>query len=439
MSAHRRRKLAKCLWSILFAVASGASGLPELTCVLQAAETMAPWEGERNPKLRTVSGKLVNARLIKLDLPDYLLFDTEGTESRYSLDEVVEWGRPIDTFQGDIVLLRSGSLLVVDSWRLQGDRIICESPIWGIVELDRAMVRGIARSGAPTEVESRDRQWRNWLETASERDQVAIDNGDALSGRVLGWVEDRGDAAAQEDPGGRRLRIELAHGEITVPESSIRAMILRGEPRAARERAQEWGALGLADGSLLRVARLTLNQDRLEMRLRDGATLTVDAAVLWPETTFMQPLRSGTVYLSDLEPLGYKHVPFLTQAWSFRRDGNVLGAGLRSSGRLYLRGLGMHSTSRLAYELAGEYQRFQAELALDDAAGRKGSVSFRVYVEKEGWNAAYISPTVRGGDAPLAIDIDVTDARQMALIIDAADHGDQRDYANWLNARLLKR
>lgn len=99
----------------------------------------------------------------------------------------------------------------------------------------------------------------------------------------------------------------------------------------------------------------------------------------------------------------------------------------------------MHSTSRLAYELAGEYQRFQAELALDDAAGRMGSVSFRVYVEKEGWNAAYISPTVRGGDAPLAIDIDITGVRQMALIVDAADHGDQRDYANWLNARLLKR
>jgi hypothetical protein len=439
MPAHRRHNLAKCLWSILFAVASCTSGPPELTGTLRAVETLAPREDGLNPKLRTASGKLVHARLIKLDLPGHVLFDTAGTESRYSLDDVVEWGRPTESFQGDIVLLRSGSRLVVDSWRLQGDRIICESAIWGLAELDRAMVRGIARSGAPTDAESRDRQWRNWLETATERDQVSIDNGDALAGRVLGWAEVRADAAAGEDPGERRLRIELAHGEITVSESAIRAVILRGEPRAAREREQAWGALGLADGSLLHVARLTLDQDRLEMRLRDGATLKVDAAALWPETTFMQPWRAATVYLSDLEPLGYKHVPFLTQSWSYRRDGNVLGAGLRSSGRLYLRGLGMHSTSRLAYELAGEYQRFQAELALDDAAGRMGSVSFRVYVEKEGWNAAYISPTVRGGDAPLAIDIDITGVRQMALIVDAADHGDQRDYANWLNARLLKR
>jgi hypothetical protein len=99
----------------------------------------------------------------------------------------------------------------------------------------------------------------------------------------------------------------------------------------------------------------------------------------------------------------------------------------------------MPSASRLAYDVAG-YRKFEAEIAIDDAAGLAGSVVFKVVLEAEpgNWATAYESPVVRGGDAPIPISVDLKGAGRMALLVDFADRGDVCDHANWLHARLTK-
>ena len=67
----------------------------------------------------------------------------------------------------------------------------------------------------------------------------------------------------------------------------------------------------------------------------------------------------------------------------------------------------MHSTSRLAYAWDDEtFDEFQAEVCLDASAGKKGSVTFRVFLydnQQKNWHQAFKSPVVRGGDAPVPI------------------------------------
>ncbi|MGE0758017.1 MAG: NPCBM/NEW2 domain-containing protein, partial [Pirellulaceae bacterium] len=111
-----------------------------------------------------------------------------------------------------------------------------------------------------------------------------------------------------------------------------------------------------------------------------------------------------------------------------------------------VKGLGMHGTSRLAYDLNQQYERLEAEIALDSASSSLGSVVFRVLVEQVaaeggagGWEVVYESPLVRPGDGPRSISIDVTRAARLALIVDSAAHGDIGDWADWLNARLRPR
>ena len=77
---------------------------------------------------------------------------------------------------------------------------------------------------------------------------------------------------------------------------------------------------------------------------------------------------------------------------------------------------------------------------IDQAAGLSGSVVFKVLLEGGAgqWSVAYQSPIIRGGDAPLPVTVDLKGSTRMALLVDFADRGDECDYANWLQARLVK-
>ena len=151
---------------------------------------------------------------------------------------------------------------------------------------------------------------------------------------------------------------------------------------------------------------------------------------------FLQPLGGRAVYLSDLPPAAYKHVPFLDLEWPLARDKNVLGYPLRSpDGTLHPKGIGMHSAAVVAWVLNKPYRKLEAELCLDERAGDSGSAVFRVLVDGE---TRYSSPEIRGGQPPVPISVDVTGARQLRLLVSYGDRGDSRDYANWLDARLVE-
>jgi beta-galactosidase len=134
-------------------------------------------------------------------------------------------------------------------------------------------------------------------------------------------------------------------------------------------------------------------------------------------------------------------VPFLETEWPLAPDRSVAGGRLRARGAIHDKGLGMHSTARAAYDLNGRYRRFAAQLAIDDAAGLGGSVTFRVFLDDAagGWKQAYESPVIRGGAPPVPLSLDVTSARRLALIVDFADRGDTLDHADWLDARLVRK
>jgi hypothetical protein len=57
---------------------------------------------------------------------------------------------------------------------------------------------------------------------------------------------------------------------------------------------------------------------------------------------------------------------------------------------------------------------------------------------KEGkFEPAYEGGVVRVGDAATPLDIDLTGAAALALVVDFADDGDAGDDALWLDARLV--
>jgi len=228
---------------------------------------------------------------------------------------------------------------------------------------------------------------------------------------------------------------------------SIRAGDLRGQGTAGQASSGTQAVwIGFARGSLVQAAAVSTRGDAVTVALTGGGELKTTLTEreeankrFWSSVMYLEPTGRRVAWLSGRESLGYKQVPFVSVQWPLGVDESVLGTRLRAAGAVFRKGIGMPSSSRVAYEVAG-YRRFEAELAIDEAAGQGGSVVFKVSLQGAGgeWRTAYESPMVRGGDAPIPISVELKGSSRMALLVEFAERGDECDYADWLAARLVK-
>jgi hypothetical protein len=194
--------------------------------------------------------------------------------------------------------------------------------------------------------------------------------------------------------------------------------------------------VGLSDGSLLAVREFAHEGGG------DGMTFELDGDVHLrggkvQSIVSLQPLGGRVTYLSDAEPRRYEHVPYLDLKWPLGRDFSAIGGRLQAGGKLFSKGLGVHSAARLVYRLDGTHKHFAALVAIDHSAASAGSVIFRVLLtEGESWREVYASPVVRGDGEPIPIYLPLASAKGLALVVDYADRGDELDHADWLDARL---
>ena len=84
---------------------------------------------------------------------------------------------------------------------------------------------------------------------------------------------------------------------------------------------------------------------------------------------------------------------------------NVQQGRLRQAATTYLHGIGMKSLSRVSFNVQSETTEFQAELALDSRAGKRGSVTHHVFVKKADgdWMSVFASPVIRGSERPVPL------------------------------------
>jgi hypothetical protein len=116
---------------------------------------------------------------------------------------------------------------------------------------------------------------------------------------------------------------------------------------------------------------------------------------------------------------------------------NAIGGFLSLRGRLVPAGIGVTSGTTRTWKLAGEYQQFRATVGIDDAALGAGSVYFQVVVDG---TVAWRSDLITGTSDPVEIPpVDLTDAKELSLVVEFADRGSVLDYANWCQPVLIRK
>jgi hypothetical protein len=379
-----------------------------------------------------LQGDPFEGELVSIDREGKLSFRSAGAASprTLALDELVRWGHPQSPQPQPLVVLRDGSRVVAGAaWagaaplQLIGDKLAIKTALVGEADVPRSLVQGIvfAERSHPDDRLRLEAQVRA---APGDSDEVLLTNNDRLSGQI-------------RELAGGALSLSTAGGELKLPLSRVAAVAFAGRPAGGVKKAPIMAAL--ADGSLLYAASIVGNETELVVELASGPRLTGGRI---GDVAGLQLLQSARfAYLSEMEPTDYRFVPYLSIDWPYRRDHSAIGRPLTAGSKRYTKGLGMHSASRLTFRLdpSAQWQRFDASLALDGSAGKRGSVTFGVYVLRDGqWRQAYASPVIRGGERPVDISVDVRGAAGLALTVDYADRGDEMDRANWLDARLVK-
>lgn len=179
------------------------------------------------------------------------------------------------------------------------------------------------------------------------------------------------------------------------------------------------GRIERADGESIHVA--TSVNVSVALDLDDIAALTITS--------------DRVVYISNLKTVTQKIEGILHRPWTPRFDKSAAGGPISLGGRVYERGLGVHSRTELTFAIDGAYEMFVATIGIDDSVRPRGSVVFRVAGDGR---VLYDSGVVTGKDEPVDIRVDVTDVRRLRLIVDFGEGLDLADHANWADARLLK-
>lgn len=138
-------------------------------------------------------------------------------------------------------------------------------------------------------------------------------------------------------------------------------------------------------------------------------------------------------------------------------DRSVKKTPLKIGENTYKKGLGTHTVSEIEYSLDGQFKEFKADIGVDESAGDKGAVRFKVCVDgivkagtavKAGMGNdgddnvkalyGFSVSAATGKDGPTSIQVNTENAQVLRLVVDDAVNGFENDYADWADARLIR-
>ncbi len=375
---------------------------------------------------KTDGKPLFSGRIRQLGPNDAIVLVNEAGEATIPLNQLIKMEREgapqASPPEGSVVLFPDGDRLRAEIGNSNETSLQTHPASLGSagVEISLDRILGVVLAN-PIDPEAAEALLDKVRSEPRKTDVLWLANGDRLAGDTL-----------EIGPEKIKFQLDGAAEPKEIERSTVIA--LGSNPALVRYPKPEGDFLELTfqDGSRVGVSKTRVEQGEVVATTRLGATIKLPLDKL----SRIHARGKHVSYLSDREPAGVQYVPYVGPPRPYRRDASVEGRSLRVLGKPYDHGLGMQGRTYVIYRLDGVDRRFQAMIGLDDSQRGMGSVVFRVLVDKK--QQRFASPPMTAGDEPRAVDIDVSGARFLILEADFGERGDIRDFANWVEARLVR-
>jgi hypothetical protein len=314
-----------------------------------------------------------------------------------------------------LVGLVDGGLLEATSVTVGETGANLESPLVGSLKLpvtSLAWVRFMSPTAGQNDL------WNSLLRREARRDVVVMPQGDVLDNV----------SAVVSEVSPQQVKFLLDGDEVTVNTGKVFGIVFARRPPAA---AQKSGLLlRMANSQRMRLRSVAQTDGHLEGTSSSGAAIRIPLAAV----AGLDFSGGRVAYLSDLEPRDVVYASLLDTTWEYQKNRTYEGRPLQLQGRTYSRGLWIHSKTELKYRLSGEYSRFQAIVGIDDSTEGRGHVLLSITADGK----SLFSKPIRGGDAPIPLNLDVTGVRELQILVDFGEAGEAFDDLDLAEARLVK-
>jgi len=402
-----------------------------LSALLMAVACGAPVWAEA--EVVAASGGVVRADVVTFEQGGAVQVRGPAGERRLGPDELVSVRLAPPLGIGSV---RRGLVLTTgETWSgqvrsLSGESVVLKSPLLGEVTFSRREVAAVVAADSVSLTD---------LLTAPPG-TVVLENGDRVEGQlqtiqggVATFSSDLGklDVALERVAYVKSARFPPGWGPVGRPLAAV--ILADGDWLLGEILGETEGNLLLRRGTGLKpFAQPVEVGDTGSSQEEEWLELRVPKAAV----SEVRYLGRRVVYLSDLEPTSVEEKPFFEYLLPWKRDLSVGGGRLTLRRRVFHKGLGVHSYCRLAYDLGGRYTRFASVIGIDDEARGKGTCTFEVWVDGD---RRFASGALTGRDDPRSVEVDVSGAKELALVVDFGEAGDVVDRADWADAYLVKK
>ncbi len=351
--------------------------------------------------------------------------------------DVIRWGSWSGVQREQAVWLSDGSWLC-GKLDLLSDKVLVRSNWFEPVEIPLTSLRGILLNPLPSF-----RDWQkvsSWMSAAEGTDdRILLTSGQKAKGLVSFIERDEEPASLQLEKDGKGFSWD---------QLDVRAIVFSPTLLGEVPQKTKGQSIAISDGSLLNTRAPEPFKNRFKLVTDGGVSLvSIDSAQRFSEELrYLRVHNSSTQFLSDIPVAQYKYLPKLSSLqWELGKDEDCLGRPLQVDGGVVPKGIAMHAPSQVAFRWDKSAARLLGEVGFvaPPAGGDEvlGAVVCKVLVARSGTlqTVSELKLHRAGNDqvrSSSLVDIDVTDAQLIVLVVEEGLFGQLGDHVQWLDLRL---
>lgn len=365
--------------------------------------------------------------------------DKPEKPSTISSAQVARWGSWRGVVGRQVVWLSDGSWLTGDIQFGANNRLFVENKWLELPAISLRSVRAIVYSPVASLAEWSELQ-QQLLSLSGENDIVWLRDRRQLSG-----VIDQASFA----PDTSKISMVVAGQQVSISLEDVATIafsptLLSNVPLASFR-------IGLADGSLINWTTINSRGGKIEFAttsLTKVSSLDSGDQFVKGITLIDQLALLGVQRMDQLKPASYRQISDNSLEFELGVNQDVYGKPIRiGSGRsagIAFRGLALHSSSQVAYRWDRKPARLLAEVRMADPKSKVGHVLCKVLLARDGKlePASEFTLQCDSGETLSAVqwlEVDVTDAQLIVLVVEKGEAGQLGDHVVWLDARIVSR